>query len=392
MQRGITYYGSGARLRAVAHKLLQGRRVKVYTLGGSVTASAALHPRGLSYAALLFRFINGTFPNRMQILEPFNSPSRRAFEQLIRRLLALPGRPAVMLLHHYAWWMSKGDGLWGGLFYKEPEAQHTTFAHYYDLPSVSLRAAAWRLMEAGVEGFKVDKLLRPGGLNGATKKPIPVADEGESNLYLYGDVGHPEVNGQQALAELLTAPLTRAVREAAAGLTLATRVDDRLGELPPPMIPKNPVGAASVCAMLEDFKKVVTHRSGFQFVAHRPDAPTFALQKWRWQGNRPGDWVEMEVNTVAEGAHRRALATVMLVHLRSYENMGLARVECVEGCACPPAALDTLWRIKASIFYAFAHKVTQHPRCRLRVTIEDEPGRAQQQAHKVSLTGLMVTH
>lgn len=29
--------------------------------------------------------------------EPFNSPSRRAFEQLIRRLLALPGRPAVML-------------------------------------------------------------------------------------------------------------------------------------------------------------------------------------------------------------------------------------------------------------------------------------------------------
>ena len=271
------------------------------------------------------------------------------------------------------------------------------------------------------------------------------------------------------------------------------------------------------------------------------------------------------MNTVAEGAHRRALATVMLVHLRrcalmwegcifgrsicrrvhdvgrrvvtqtwcsvrpqaaclllsrphepclpphttpslstlqhfsgmplplplplplpcSYENMGLARVECVEGCACPPAALDTLWRIKASIFYAFAHKVgrggsegeaeggrgvgvvvvpvepacacsqpsgrqqtqsvwygehalltrppspprfqratsgdmeghpsalpcvssssalrrtmmpllavplprpqvTQHPRCRLRVTIEDEPGRAQQQAHKVSLTG-----
>lgn len=34
MQRGITYYGSGARLRAVAHKLLQGRRVKVGTAVG----------------------------------------------------------------------------------------------------------------------------------------------------------------------------------------------------------------------------------------------------------------------------------------------------------------------------------------------------------------------
>lgn len=86
---------------------------------------------------------------------PLNSPQRKAYEQLIRRLLALPGQPAVVLLHHYAWWMSTGDGRKGGLFYREPEGQHTAMAHYYDLPSVSVRAATWRLMQAGVEGFKV---------------------------------------------------------------------------------------------------------------------------------------------------------------------------------------------------------------------------------------------
>ncbi len=86
---------------------------------------------------------------------PWASPQRKAYEQLIRRLLALPGRPAVLLLHHYAWWMATHDDGRGGLFYREPEGQHTLLAHYYDLPSVSVRAATWRLMQAGIDGFRV---------------------------------------------------------------------------------------------------------------------------------------------------------------------------------------------------------------------------------------------
>ena len=56
----------------------------------------------------------------------------------------------------------------------------------------------------------------------------------------------------------------------------------------PPLYPSPRPHPRATPIPQEDFKKVVTHRSGFQFVAHRPDAPTFALQKWRWQGNRPG--------------------------------------------------------------------------------------------------------
>ena len=33
----------------------------------------------------------------------FNSPPRKGFEQLLRKLLRLPGGPAVLLIHHYAW-------------------------------------------------------------------------------------------------------------------------------------------------------------------------------------------------------------------------------------------------------------------------------------------------
>jgi len=59
----------------------------------------------------------------------FNSPPRRAYEQLVRKLLQLPSKPAVVLLHHYAWWMSSGDGKQQGLFYSEPEGQYTVLAH-----------------------------------------------------------------------------------------------------------------------------------------------------------------------------------------------------------------------------------------------------------------------
>jgi hypothetical protein len=85
----------------------------------------------------------------------YNSFERRSYELLLRQLLSLPGRPAVLLLHHYPWWRSGGDGLESGLYWKEPEGMLTMFSFYYDIPSLSLRTAAWHLMDAGVDGFKV---------------------------------------------------------------------------------------------------------------------------------------------------------------------------------------------------------------------------------------------
>lgn len=62
--RGMTYYGSGTRLRRLVHKLLAGDSIKVVTLGGSVTCAAQLHRQQKSYSALLFKLINSTFPHR----------------------------------------------------------------------------------------------------------------------------------------------------------------------------------------------------------------------------------------------------------------------------------------------------------------------------------------
>lgn len=64
VRRGLAYYGSGRRMQRVAAKLLAGRPIKVFTLGGSVTkGSGSSSPAG-SYASRLFQLINSTFPHR----------------------------------------------------------------------------------------------------------------------------------------------------------------------------------------------------------------------------------------------------------------------------------------------------------------------------------------
>lgn len=125
----------------------------------------------------------------------YTSKARRCYEQLLRRLLRWPSQPTVLLLQYYPWWRSLGDGILDGLYYREPETEMTVLGQvkgtaapvwlrpaslqaaiqsagthpsallltvcclllpqYYDLPVVSLRAAAWRLMQAGIDGLKV---------------------------------------------------------------------------------------------------------------------------------------------------------------------------------------------------------------------------------------------
>ena len=57
-----------------------------------------------------------------------NSLERRAYEHLLRRVLSLDSRPAVVMLHTYQWWRAAGGGVTSGLVYKEPEQQLMTLS------------------------------------------------------------------------------------------------------------------------------------------------------------------------------------------------------------------------------------------------------------------------
>ena len=63
VQRGLSYYGSGDRLRRVAAKLLAGQPIKAYTLGGSVTKGQGVRGHEAGYAFRFFEFIRAAFPH-----------------------------------------------------------------------------------------------------------------------------------------------------------------------------------------------------------------------------------------------------------------------------------------------------------------------------------------
>lgn len=98
--------------------------------------------------------------------QPYTSPSRRGFEQLLRKLLRLRNSPAVLLLHHYAWYFAFGDGVPAGLFYRQAEEQLGTLAQVAGQP--------WRgrvcMAAAACGGGQLPAYKRGGG------QPLDAAD------------------------------------------------------------------------------------------------------------------------------------------------------------------------------------------------------------------------
>ncbi|KAI7846340.1 hypothetical protein COHA_000177 [Chlorella ohadii] len=482
-------------MRAFACKLLGGGPAKVVFLGGSITAGrGAGNEAELSYVPRFARYLNATFPastiefvNRgepasssgfaapcvdalvgssadLVVLEytandnefvGLNSLERRAYEHLLRRLLSLDSRPAVVLLHAYQWWRAAGGGMTSGFFYKEPEQQLTTLSHYYDVPSLSMRAAAWRSWWDGVDGFKVDKVLKEGQhAPFEPNKSIAQAPAGEEAQYFYNDVGHPSAQGHAALAELLAALVQRSAAEAAAGLSPTARQYAQL--LPPPMQPAIQEGERDACIIHDGFKAAMAAKQGFQYVAEVPDAATRDAQKWGWvarsvgeqaemgmvgskqvEGSQgvvylaaaaaaacklqccahcstcchmltspvpAGDWIEFQVDTSSSNATgnttlgNTTLGTTTgntalhLSFLRGWMvNYGDALVSCTSGCACDDTPFSCLSEFMFTMYVLQPVQVTRHPQCRIRVTVVDAPRAQPPTEHKVHLNALFVT-
>lgn len=50
-------------------------------------------------------------------------------------------------------------------------------------------------------------------------------------------------------------------------------------------------------------------------------------------------------------------ASIYLTHLKSYEGMGTASVECVSGCKCGKTLLDGTWETQSSLMQNLIFKV-----------------------------------
>lgn len=425
LRRGLSYYGSGQQLEKVAAKLLAREPIVAVTIGSSVTAGHT------TYVDRFFEWINTNFPHKQHKLVNSGIPSTGTdvfaacidrlvpadadlvvvefsgvaywythvganssfatqYEQLLRKLLRRPQSPALLLLHHYAWYYAKTDGLSAGAYYHTTELQFSTLGQYYDIPQVSVRTAVWHEMRQDIAPFKVSAIgvapfLRE--KEGVRKIPagivMPAAPEGNESQYFYQDKVHPAtMPGAFVLAELLASLMSTAMDKVAVSKSTASvgragvAASSSMPTLPPPMIPSVVDQSSSTCLVQESFRPVVVNTSGFIYTAQRPDRETFTQQKWGWMGTEVGAWAELQLSTVmssdtdsADEKAQKRRAWAHLGHVRSYEGMGVARVTCVSGCKCPLTFMDCLWSSQVSLTQMLPIFVTQHPECRIKVAI-----------------------
>ncbi len=86
----------------------------------------------------------------------------------------------------------------------------------------------------------------------------------------------------------------------------------------------------------------------------------YLLQKWGWGSSRPGDWLELKVNSLQQAhagpgsdssgedgsmgsAGEPPPSYVMLSYLRSWQPMARALVKCLHTCSCEATVMDGHW-------------------------------------------------
>jgi hypothetical protein len=267
--------------------------------------------------------------------EPSADDLRRAairYERLLRKLLSLPRRPAVVLLHLPAVGMTMGlSHPWCRQYNQTAEDHLATVGDYYDAPSVSLRKAIWRLARQPDSRHAMNFT---DFFSDTQKQPY--------------DFIHPLGPGHRAIADLVL----HALGEVALGLTLRPWSADlleggggadgaeALAPLPPPLHANNLADKNLACAHGSALSAHVESAEGFDLI----DEGKAPKQKVGYVAWRPGARLVLRVDLKAaeeaaaeeeEGAKTTGSGVaVQLAYLKSYKHMGRASVECLGGCSC----------------------------------------------------------
>lgn len=284
-----------------------------------------------------------------------NSPQRRAYERLLRKLLMLPHRPAVIMLQTFDF--SKR------MFMHSAEDQLGTFAQLYSLPWLSFRGVLWEKQQRGAKGYSVEDVMSPGG----------------------GDM-HPNAYGHKMLADLVTALMARV------GEGLLKRpfspADQAVvdADILDPVLEGNIAWDAEYCIINEKLKSAVKESPGFEYVDEsKADSLT---RKWGFVATKPESSLLLSFSTASTTKGVADPHTVVTInHLKSYEHMGQAEVTCTGGCTCPVTILEGHWEQHNSQLSPHRISVSQALDCTLKIRVTNATSSGQ---HKVKIQGIVI--
>eukprot|EP00198_Chlamydomonas_reinhardtii_P005161 XP_001694497.1 predicted protein [Chlamydomonas reinhardtii] len=361
LQRAV-YLGDLERIRSFMWRMAAGERLTVALLGGSVTMGMGAVVGEPSYAQWLQEYLLDAHPPDLVLLEyaindpPFPQPAfenepRKSLELLLRKLLLLPGRPAVALLNGYRWQgqfilpgPAKRDAL--GVYYSNAgrcqDRQLAAGAVAFPvLISPAQHAAVYHQMVAGVRSFRTRA--------NATSDKVRGTD------------GRRGVDRGRAMAELIIGMLVKVGRGLVMRPWRQSEESVRLAPLPRHLIPGNEDSVSDVCILGDRLRDSAVEQNGFAWVneGRDPRAP-----KWGFTATQPGANITFVLNTTAPAsdgagfaagsataaasnataaaaapAQKPRFVILILAYLRSYENMGMADIHCAGGCVCGTRAL-----------------------------------------------------
>mmetsp|Transcript_33865 Transcript_33865/g.75103 ORF Transcript_33865/g.75103 Transcript_33865/m.75103 type:complete len:554 (+) Transcript_33865:139-1800(+) len=408
---GMLYRGATERTRIAVNKLVKGQPFKVGFIGASCTEGIGaephkpwqLWPNRLTYM-LQKIFKNATVsmyngakggtntgymalcvhehapPDLDMVFVEFsindisrgaNRPlqERRAFEVLLRRLLTYP-RPLAIIVFHGFRWTNAHDRNIVGEYGNNAEADFQEFGTFYHVPAISVKSAAFHLMRKGLHGFRIDNMLY-GPRDGVFNDSFFMGD----GVHPYGPTGHG------VYAELAVHYVVRAALGLLHHPLDADKETALVQEpLPHPLLPGNyePLKPSCYFAAKIQGLAVKEETKGFAWLndaqAHRA--------KWGYKANETGAVLKLRVDAVGvfnphqieevvsrmrnlsaalEADPKNATLQrlfnevrgpellIQIIYLRSYDNMGCAKLDCAGSCACDSHELDGQWEQQTSI-------------------------------------------
>lgn len=109
--------------------------------------------------------------------------------------------------------------------------------------------------------------------------------------------------------------------------------------------------------------------------------------KWGYVSMAPDTELLLAVDTRCDGQDIGSHVALGIGNLKSYEGMGIARIDCIEGCECGPEDVDGHWSHESSQNDMNKLVVSMAERCVLRVT---NTNRSSSGNHKFKLTSLIL--
>ncbi|GIL89358.1 hypothetical protein Vretifemale_17181 [Volvox reticuliferus] len=400
LRDGLGHLGTGVRLRSFVSDLIKGSRpLKVGVVGGSISWGEGAETHGKTDWFSVFMSwlasvapgdasgrngcVPGTTSNYMLLcLDHSVDPdvdlvfvdSRDGLvdkvilnglvgghEQLLRRLLDLPGRPAVVLVHvpylrrtSFSPFPITSEDVLGAL------------AAYYDLPAVSLRNALY---------------------------PLNVHEPTANFLWnqTFADT-HPGDAGHKTLADLAV----HLIQETALGLVrypISEReVLQRDEPLPPPMYEGNFPPPTPSCLKGPNLRDLMVSAEGWTWA----NEGSTTRPRWGFVATAPGSDLLLRLDTrnphAGEGGVKVVWTVPVLLHyLKSYNTaMGSVLLRCEGGCSCTKHTLDG-WHeemvSQTSMALIHTSRMNNATTCDLGISVLEE---TRTEGHKFKISGVVV--